>query len=73
MDYQCKKCGEYYDCPFECEPTTFCHSCAQSIISHLEGMVPEPPNAITWEHGVKILNALQKELYDQPYAELANN
>lgn len=72
MDHQCQKCGDYYGCRPECEPTTFCDTCAQTIVARLEEITPEPPNAITRERGVEILNALQKELYDRPYAESGN-
>lgn len=63
MSEQCRKCGEEYSLRPECEPTTFCDLCAQTIIARLEEIVPEPPSAITWERGVEILNVIQKELY----------
>ena len=66
MDHQCKKCGDYYACREDCEPTTFCDACAQSIVARMEEMTPQLPNAITRKRGVEILNALQKELYDKP-------
>lgn len=62
-DHQCQKCGETYTCRPECDPTTFCDDCAQTIIARLEELTPKPPKAITYEQGVKILNALQAELY----------
>lgn len=72
MDHQCQKCGDYYACRDDCDPTTFCDTCAQSIVARLEEMTPEPPTAISQERGAAILNALQKELHDRPYAESAN-
>ena len=59
----CKVCGDSYTLRPECEATEFCDLCAQTILARIAPMVPEPPNAITWEHGVEILNALQKEIY----------
>lgn len=62
-DGQCQKCGEYYDLRPECDPSILCDVCAQTIVSELYKIVPEPPKAITWEMGVEILNKLQENLY----------
>ena len=62
---ECQKCGWLYVLGYGDEPTTFCHSCAQEIISKLEKITPKPPNAITWENWVEILNLIQKELYER--------
>jgi hypothetical protein len=69
MSTQCQKCGDHYALRDGCDPTSFCDTCAQTVISNLESIVPEPPNAITYERGVEILNAIQKDIYDRPYHE----
>lgn len=65
--HHCEKCGDSYTLRDGCEPTTFCDTCAQSIVARLEEITPEPPREITYECGVEILNALQKELFDRPH------
>ncbi len=63
MDYDCQKCGDFYSLESDLEPTTFCNTCAQTIIEKLIEIVPQPPIAITYERGVEILNTIQAELY----------
>lgn len=35
----------------------------KAFMDKLRQMTPEPPNAITWERGVEILNVVQEHLY----------
>lgn len=59
----CKRCGMHFTLPNDGVPPEFCGDCAQSILSKLSSIVPKPPDAITWERGVEILNALQGVLH----------
>lgn len=49
--------------PSDLEPTTFCNECAQRILAHIDPLVPKPPCAVTYEQGVRIVDAVQAFLY----------
>lgn len=59
----CPKCHDSFYIEPDLDPTKFCNLCAQNIVERLLEITPEPPNAITYEQGVDILNAVQSELY----------
>lgn len=59
----CKRCGTHFNMGPDGLPNDFCGECSQTILGKIARMTPKPPDAITWERGVEILNVVQRELY----------
>jgi predicted amidophosphoribosyltransferase len=63
----CRVCSKKFELlDRAAKPLPFCAQCAQAILARIDPMVPKAPQAITWEQGVAILDALQQALKKSP-------